>query len=475
MVEKQIKDIRTKIIATVGPSCSTPKKLQKLIDSGVSCFRVNLSHGTMEEKIKFFDLIKSVKLSTGHRPAILADLAGPKIRVESLGKPLKIKKGDTIKISNEIIGDGIVSVSKNVKFKKVNKGAKILINDGKVNLEVSNHVSDTTLSCIAIEDGLIENRKGVNFPGIGLDLPVLTDQDMIDLKLSLEKGADWIALSFVRLPSDYDYIHKIIEETGYDTPIMAKIEQWQAVENLNEIIKNFDAVMVARGDLGVELPIERVPLIQNKVVKTARILGKPVVIATQILDSMIERPIPTRAEVSDIANSILDGADALMVTGETAIGKHPKKVIKVLKKVIKETEGSIPNNEKYEFYDENQLNTSQAISHAACSVALDQRINILVTMTHTGSTARMASCYRPSAKIIAMTPFKKTCRKLLIVWGVHPILVQEYLSSDEIPDIVDKELFNYNLLDKGKKYVITGGVPVGVPGTTNYLSVLKKN
>lgn len=475
MVKKKIKDIRTKIIATVGPSCSTSKRLQKLVDAGVSCFRVNLSHGTIEEKINFFDLIKSIRLSTGHRPAILADLAGPKIRVNKLDKPLKIKQGETVQISNEMIGDKVIPVSKNIKFQKVNKGAKILIDDGKVSLEVINHISDTILTCVATEDGMIESKKGVNFPGIGLDLPILTDQDLEDLRLSLEKGADWIALSFVRRPSDYKFIQKIVEQMGYTIPIMAKIEQWEAVENLGEIIEKFDAVMVARGDLGVEMPLEKVPLIQNEVVRAARLLGKPVVIATQILDSMTKRPIPTRAEVSDIANSILDGADALMVTGETAVGKHPKKVIRVLKKVIKETEAFVGKQNQYDFKDESQLDTSQAISNAACSVARVQRINILVTMTHTGSTARMTSRYRPTAKIIAMTPFKKTCRQLLIVWGVHPILVQEYFSSDEIPDIVDNEISNYGLLEKGEKYVITGGVPVGVPGTTNYLSVLRKN
>ena len=475
MAKKRIKDIRTKIIATVGPSCSTVKRLQKLVNSGVSCFRVNLSHGTREEKINFFDVIKNVKLSTGHRPAILADLAGPKIRVDTLNKPLAIKKGDSVKISNENIGDNIVPVSKNIKFHKVNKGAKILIDDGKISLEVISHISDSTLSCIAMEDGIIESKKGVNFPGVGLDLPVLTEQDINDLRLSLEKGADWIALSFVRWPSDYNFINTIIDEMGYKIPVMAKIEQWEAVENLNDIIDTFDAVMVARGDLGVEMPIEQVPIIQNRIVKIARATGKPVVIATQILDSMTERPVPTRAEVSDIANSILDGADALMVTGETAVGNHPKKVIKVLKKVIKETEASVSNQIQYNIKDNNQLGTSQAISHAACSVALDQRINILVTMTHTGSTARMASRYRPAAKIIAMTPFRKICRQLLIVWGVHPILVQEYFSSDEIPAIVDNKISDYGLLEKGEKYVITGGVPVGVPGTTNYLSVLRKN
>ena len=252
---------------------------------------------------------------------------------------------------------------------------------------------------------------------------------------------------------------------------MAKIEKWEAVVNLDSIINTFDAVMVARGDLGVELPLERVPLIQKDVIAKASQASKPVIIATQILDSMTERPVPTRAEVSDIANAILDGADTLMVTGETAAGKHPEKVIKVLNRVIIETESSIDYKEFYIEPDSQNIDTAQAISHAACSVAQDQGIKILVTMTHSGSTARMAARYRPNARIIAMTPKKTTCRQLSIVWGVSSILVDKYSSSNEIPDLANKVLKSKKLLKKNEKYVITGGVPVGIAGTTNFLSV----
>ena len=231
--------------------------------------------------------------------------------------------------------------------------------------------------------------------------------------------------------------------------------------------------MVARGDLGVEVPIAKVPLIQMDIIEKAHQVGTPVIVATQILDSMTERPVPTRAEVSDIANSILDGADALMVTGETAIGKHPKKVIKVLRRVIKETESAINYHNDYEISTNKTINTARAISHAACSVASQQNINILVTMTHSGSTARMAARYRPAARIVAMTPFKKICRQLAIVWGISPVLVDEYESADEIPTVANLVLKEKELLEVGEKFVITGGVPVGVPGTTNYLSVLK--
>jgi pyruvate kinase len=466
---------KTKIIATVGPGCDDESTLQALVELGVCCFRINLSHGSKDQKIKYFDTIRSLRTPLGLRPTILADLAGPKIRVKNLEKPLCIKQGDSIVLSNDQEGSGIISVSNGVRFEKVNPGAQILIDDGRVSLEVKNLASDQTLKCIALVDGVIENRKGVNFPGIALNVPVLTEQDEADLQISLSKEADWIALSFVRSPSDYDLVREKIRDAGHTTPIMGKIEKWEAVQNIDGIIDSFDAVMVARGDLGVETPIEKVPLVQKEVIEKANQAGKPVVIATQILDSMIDRPVPTRAEVSDIANAILDGADSLMVTGETAVGKHPKKVIGVLSRVIEETESSIDYEKHSNKFINKKLNTANAISHAACSVSGDQGIGVLVTMTHSGSTARMAARYRPAAKIVAMTPFKETCRRLAIVWGVNPLLVDNYKSADEIPEIANKVLRKKGLIEEGERFVITGGIPVGVPGTTNYLSVLKGN
>ena len=465
--------MKTKIIATVGPSCSTKEKLDLLIESGVTCFRVNLSHGTKSEKAKYFDLIKSCRLESGIRPTVLADLAGPKIRVSRVKEPIKIQRGEQIYISSEKNGKNVIPISEGVKFQTVKKGAKILVDDGKISLEVEKLISNKTLLCKAELDGIVEQRKGINFPGIELDLPSITDQDKNDLELALSKGADWIAISFVRSSSDYQLLRNIIEKLGFTTPILAKIEKWEAVKNMNGIIDAFDAVMVARGDLGVELPLEQVPGIQKKVIKKAIKAGKPVVLATQILDSMTQRPVPTRAEVSDIANAILDGADALMVTGETAVGKHPIKVIKVLSRVIAESENNINYKTFIKDISKKKLNTAQSISHAACSVAIKQEIKKIITMTHSGSTARMVSRYRPGAQIIAMTPFKEICRQLGIVWGVQPLLVKSYNTSDDIPLIANEVLMANKILRKNENYVITGGVPVGVPGTTNYLSILK--
>ena len=463
---------KTKIIATIGPGCDSKEALQKLVDSGVVCFRINLSHGSNDNKKKYFDLIKYLTLSEGGRPTILADLAGPKIRIEELKTPLKVKKGDLVKITNEKTGERVIPVSRGIKFRKLNPGARILIDDGRIALEVKERITDNTILCQALESGEISSKKGVNFPGVELDIPALTEQDKKDLALSLKSGADWIALSFVRSHRDYKIISEKIKDLGYSTPVIAKVEKWEAVENAQAIIKAFDAVMVARGDLGVEVPLERVPAIQKNVIKIANDFGKPVIIATQILDSMINRTTPTRAEVSDIANAIIDGADSLMVTGETAVGKHPQKVIKVLRRVIEETELSAINKQTNSEPTKKKISTAKAISHAACTVARVQKIDILVTMTHSGSTARMVARHRPNTRIVAMTPFKEICRRLNLVWGVEPIVVSSYSSSDEIPGIVMFMLKRMNIYEKGKKFIVTGGVPVGLPGTTNYLSVL---
>ena len=464
---------RTKIIATLGPSCTNPETLQRMVLKGVNAFRVNLSHGSQEDKKSLFDLIKTLDVSQGERPSILADLAGPKIRVTGLDDALELKQDEIIYISSAPTDKRAIPVSNSIKFQKVEEGAKILINDGRVILQVINDVSDSLLECKTIIPGIVEDRKGVNFPGIELDVPTLTDQDEKDLKIALEGGADWVALSFVRSPSDYDIVRSQIRDLGYNTPIIAKVEKWEAVNNIDGIINAFDAVMVARGDLGVELPIERVPLIQKDVIEKASMNGKPVIIATQILDSMIKRPVPTRAEVSDIANAILDGADALMVTGETAIGSHPGKVVSVLRNVILETESAIDYNEFYPIKKHGKINTAKAISHAACTVAIDQDIKVLVTMTHSGSTARMVARYRPHSQIIAMTPSKDICRQLAIVWGVYSFVVPRYEKTDDFPKLVNEVLKEAKLLNVDEQFVITGGVPVGVPGTTNYLSVLK--
>ena len=459
---------KTKIIATIGPSCSDKELLQEMVNGGVGTFRINMSHGDAQSKKRFFELVKSVSHPEGGHPAILADLCGPKIRIVDISGSLKLQDGDTVVISNkEDIGD--IFVTSSISLSNVKTGSKILINDGKVQLDVSEVIDENTLRCKTLIGGEIQKGKGVNFPGVSLGVPALTSQDKEDLKLALKEGSDWIALSFVRNASDVDEVHAIMDDFNMRLPVMAKIEKWEALEDLANIINTFDGVMVARGDLGVEIPSGKVPAAQKEIISLASANGQPVVIATQLLESMVDSHTPTRAEVSDISNSVFDGVDCLMVTGETAMGKYPVEVIKTLNQVITETEASkIANKNKL---PEQVSKTADAISHAVCQISDDLNIKVIMTMTHSGSTARMISSYRPKSSIFALTPFSKIVRQLQLVWGVQPIKVDNYDNVDNIPNLCNKILKHINVIDLNEQFVITGGVPMGIAGTTNYLSI----
>ena len=464
---------KTKILATIGPACTNKNILEQMVKSGVNAFRVNMSHGSIEEKKSLFTEIKKLGSGSQSYPTIIADLAGPKIRIKNVKENLKLNQNDKIIISNtNDINDETITVSSGFTFGKVSKGAKILINDGRVQLEVLKKISPHSIQVKTLVGGNIENGKGVNFPGIGIDMPPLTEQDFIDLSLAIDEGADWIALSFVRSPRDKESVDLILKDKKATIPVIAKIEKWEALENLDKIIDTFDGVMVARGDLGVEIPQEQVPLIQKKIISAANKAGKPVIIATQLLETMIKSPTPTRAEISDIANAIFDGADALLVTGETAIGKFPQKVIEVLNKVIIETERTIDFNNMLQPIGHEHY-TADAISHATCQIANDMNIGVILSLTHSGSTARMIARYKPPADIIALTPVEKTYRQLSIIWGVTPKMIKEYSNSDDIPTVSAKFINDNDILVSGDRYVVTGGVPVGVAGTTNYLFVQK--
>ena len=459
---------KTKIIATVGPSCSSKDVLQEMDDSGVGTFRINMSHGDIDSKKQLFKLVKSVKHPQGGHPAILADLCGPKIRIIDISDNFTIENGDTVTISNKE-GLGDIFVTSSISLTNVTNESKILINDGRVQLKVDEVVDNNTLRCKALIGGEIQKGKGVNFPGVSLGVPALTDQDKEDLRLALNEGSDWIALSFVRNASDVNEVHKIMDSFNIHLPVMAKIEKWEALEDLENITNAFDGLMVARGDLGVEIPSGKVPAAQKKIIALASASGKPAVIATQLLESMIDSHTPTRAEVSDISNSVFDGVDCLMVTGETAMGKYPVEVIKTLNQIISETEGSKITNENA--LPDVVSKTADAISHAVCQISDDLKIKVIMTMTHSGSTARMISSYRPRSSIYALTPFTKIARQLQLVWGVQPIKVDNYDNVDSIPSLCNKILDQVKVIDKKDQFVITGGVPMGIAGTTNYLSI----
>ena len=463
-------DIKTKIIATIGPACDNKNTLEAMLDAGVNAFRLNMSHGDDATKRKLYSLVRSLKLSDGQRPCILTDLAGPKIRITDVLPDFKLEIGQSITITSENNADeNHMKVTSGVGFKNVLEGAQILINDGRIKLEVKDIISTHALICETVIGGQIELNKGINFPGITLDAPALTDQDKIDLRVALEMGADWIALSFVRSAEDLDSVLAIMDQAEVRRPVMAKIEKWEALNDIGAITESFDAVMVARGDLGVEIPAEQVPLAQKQVIEVAATLGKPVVIATQMLESMVNSQTPTRAEVSDVANAIFDGVDAILVTGETAIGKYPVEVISTLNRVIQQTEKAIDVQRTVQ--PEEVSKTADAISHAVCEIAIDLDINAIMTMTHGGSTAKMIARYRPFANIYALTPFDHIMRQLQLVWGVTPIQVETYKNMEVIPDICKEVIEKLQLIDQGSKFLITGGVPMGVAGTTNYLSV----
>lgn len=459
---------KTKIIATVGPSCNDKETLQEMVDAGVGTFRINMSHGDIDSKKQLFKLVKTVKHPEGGHPAILADLCGPKIRIVDISDNFIIKNGDTVTISNKE-GLGDIFVTSSISLSEITTGLKILINDGRVQLEVDKVIDNHSLFCKTLIGGEIQKGKGVNFPGASIGVPPLTDQDKEDLKLALNEGSDWIALSFVRNSSDIGEVHDIMDSLNIHLPVMAKIEKWEALDDLTNIADAFDGLMVARGDLGVEIPSGKVPAAQKEIISLARENGKPVVIATQLLESMIDSHTPTRAEVSDISNSVFDGVDCLMVTGETAMGKYPVEVIKTLDQVISETEASKITN-KNDLPDA-VSKTADAISHAVCQISDDLKIKVIMSMTHSGSTARMISSYRPRSSVYALTPFAKIVRQLQLIWGVQPMKVDNYDNVDSIPKLCNKILDKIKVIDSKEQFVITGGVPMGIAGTTNYLSI----
>ena len=459
---------KTKIIATIGPSCNDKETLQEMVDAGVGTFRINMSHGDIDSKKQLFKLVKTVKHPEGGHPGILADLCGPKIRIVDVSGNFIIKDGDTVTISNKE-GLGDIFVTSSISLSEITTGLKILINDGRVQLEVDKVIDNHSLFCKTLIGGEIQKGKGVNFPGASIGVPPLTDQDKEDLKLALNEGSDWIALSFVRNSSDIGEVHNIMDSLNIHLPVMAKIEKWEALDDLTNIADAFDGLMVARGDLGVEIPSGKVPAAQKEIISLARENGKPVVIATQLLESMIDSHTPTRAEVSDISNSVFDGVDCLMVTGETAMGKYPVEVIKTLDQVISETEASKITN-KNDLPDA-VSKTADAISHAVCQISDDLKIKVIMSMTHSGSTARMISSYRPRSSVYALTPFAKIVRQLQLIWGVQPMKVDNYDNVDSIPGLCNKILDKIKVIDSKEQFVITGGVPMGIAGTTNYLSI----
>lgn len=465
---------RTKIVCTIGPASESVETLAELIREGMNVARLNFSHGTHEEHAKRLENIRQATVVSNRPVATLLDTKGPEIRLGVLKRePILLQQGQEFTLTTEEIeGDSSrASVSYKELPRDVQPGSVIRINDGLVGLTVK-EVEGTEIRCEVVNGGEIGSRKGVNVPGVVVNLPAVTGKDIADIEFAIKHGMDFIAASFVRKASDVLAIRRVLEEHGSDIQVIAKIESHEGVNNIDEILKVADGIMVARGDLGVEIPTEEVPLVQKMLIEKCNKAGKPVVTATQMLESMVRNPRPTRAEASDVANAIFDGTDAIMLSGETAAGKYPVEAVRTMARIAARAEQALRFEEilgKKGIAP--QRTVTDAISHATVTTAQDLGASAIISSTKSGHTARMVSKYRPRARVIAVTPKMDVVRKLQLVWGVQPVLVAETEGTDEMFAASVQGALSAGLIKAGDLVVITAGVPVGVPGTTNLLKV----
>jgi pyruvate kinase len=466
---------KTKIVCTLGPAVDSEEMLRKLMLKGMNVARMNFSHGSHEEHKKRIDLFKKIREELNLPLPLLLDTKGPKIRIGKFEKgEVTLKQGNSfILVNDDIIGDETkVSVDYKNLYKDVKKGGRILLNDGLVELEINN-IKDKDIYCTVLNGDVISNHKGVNVPDAIINLPALTEKDIEDIKFGIENGVDFIAASFVRKASDIIEIKKVLEKFGgQDIKVIGKIENRQGIENIDEIIKVSDGIMVARGDMGVEIPVEEVPLVQKRLIEKCFKNGKPVITATQMLDSMARNPRPTRAEASDVANAIYDGTSAIMLSGETAMGKYPIESLEVMAKIAEKAESSMDywkrlSNMRYDMIP----NVTNAISHATCTTAQDLSASAIITVTHSGHTARMISRFRPHCPIIATTISPRVQRQLSLSWGVSPFLVDLASTTDQMFDMGVEKALESGLVKNGDLVIITAGIPIGISGTTNILKV----
>lgn len=463
---------KTKIVATIGPASQDIESLTELIKNGLDVARLNFSHGNHEEHLDRINNIREAEKLAGKKIAIMLDTKGPEIRTGEFKEKVLLEKGNKVIITkDDIVGDSSrFTVSYKEIVEDIEIGAHILIDDGLIDLLVEGK-NDKEIVCKIMNTGEVSSNKGVNLPNIDVNLPSLTEKDISDILFGIEHNLDFIAASFVRSSKDVLEILKILEDNNSDIRIVSKIENHQGVANIDEIMQLSHGVMVARGDLGVEIPAEEVPLVQKMIIEKANSLGKPVITATQMLDSMIRNPRPTRAEASDVANAILDGTDAVMLSGETAAGKYPLESLKTMARIALRAEEALDYSGITEKRASAIKTTPDSISHATCEIAEDLNAKAIITSTTSGSTARMVSKYRPASKIIAATPDESVYRKLNLVWGVKPVITDFNHGTDEmVKDAIEKSL-DEGLIENGDLIVLTAGVPVGLKGTTNLIKV----
>ncbi|OEG00079.1 pyruvate kinase [Vulcanibacillus modesticaldus] len=465
---------KTKIVCTIGPASEEVAVLKKLIENGMNVARLNFSHGDYEEHGARINNIRQAAKETGKTVAILLDTKGPEIRTGVIGAPqVELKQGENIILTTEeIIGDEHkISITYDGLPNDVSPGSTILIDDGLIGLEVL-EIEENEIHCKILNSGILKSKKGVNVPGVKINLPGITEKDANDIRFGIEQGLDFIAASFVRKASDVLEIRKILEEYDADIQIISKIENQEGVENIDEILQVSDGIMVARGDLGVEIPAEDVPLVQKMIINKCNEAGKPVITATQMLDSMQRNPRPTRAEASDVANAIFDGTDAIMLSGETAAGKYPVESVATMARIAMRTEESLNFKEIFKNRSKAKHTTvTDAISESVVNTAIDLDVNAILTPTESGQTAKFVSKYRPKAPIIAVTPHEDVLRKLSLVWGVIPVIGTTLNSTDEMLTSSVEKVLEAGYIKHGDLVVITAGVPVGQPGTTNLMKV----
>ena len=465
---------KTKIVCTLGPASQSEETLTKLIENGLNVCRFNFSHGSHEEHKERMDIVKKVRDELKKQVAILLDTKGPEIRTGNFADPeVFLEEGSKFIITMaDVIGNKeMCTVSYKGLAEDVVEGDTILIDDGLVGLKVENVVGEE-IHCVVENSGIVKNHKGVNVPGVKINLPALTPKDISDIEFGITQGIDFIAASFVRKASDVLAIREVLENNNAtDIQIISKIENQEGVDNLDEILQVSDGLMVARGDLGVEIPTEDIPIVQKQMIKKCNALGKPVITATQMLDSMIRNPRPTRAEVTDVANAIYDGTDAIMLSGETAAGKYPVEAVKVMAAIAKRIEETLDYDTILRSKGLNNTNVTDAISYATCTTAKSLTASGIVTSTSSGYTARMVSKFRPKTPIIAATPNERTSRQLSLSWGVYTVMCEQAENTDDLIDNSIEASKNEGYIHEGELVVITTGVPTGVSGTTNLIKV----
>lgn len=467
---------KTKIICTLGPSTKKDNVLRELMLNGMNTARINFSHGTREAHLETINEVKKLREELNLPIAILLDTSGPEIRLgDFAGGKAELESGNLFTLtSRDVEGtEKEASITYKGLSKDIEKGTIILIDDGLIKMEAE-EVTDTDIVCRVLNGGTVSNHKGINVPNVNISMPYISEKDRLDIIFGIDNGLDYIAASFVRSADDVLQIRKIFEEKGCNNiKIISKIENRQGVDNIDEILEVSDGIMIARGDMGVEIPLQEVPVIQKKIIKKVYNADKIVITATQMLDSMIKNPRPTRAEATDVANAIYDGTSAIMLSGETAAGNYPVEALKTMVDITKCAEEDIDYKKKFKILAKMDTpNVTDAISHATCMTAMDINAAAIITITKEGGTARMISRYRPYSPIIGCTPLKKTFYQMGLSWGVTPVMINEETDTEELFINSIKAAQQNGYIEKGETAVITAGVPLGISGTTNIIRVM---